>query len=106
MGVGHAASQIEIDNRAPSENSLDELGPTLAPLQYVRFCQRHRVDCNPSAEVSGPIRTSKNFELIDRLNRRVNDAIVPVRKSYGEKLNPRWTIAPKSGDCNDDAVTK
>ncbi len=102
-----AASQTATDNRVSNESSLVELGPTLSPLQFVRFCQRYRADCEPAVEVNHPTKTgSKSLELIDRLNRQVNNAIVPVRKNYDGKINPPWTIAPKSGDCNDYAVTK
>jgi predicted transglutaminase-like cysteine proteinase len=29
-----------------------------------------------------------------------------VQKSYGKNLQKAWTIAPRTGDCNDYAVTK
>lgn len=104
---GMAASQIASDHSVSDEDSLVELGPTLSPLQYVRFCQRYRTECEPTVIVNGPRRTGSNdLELVHRLNRQVNNAIVPARKSYDGKTNPSWTIAPKSGDCNDYAVTK
>jgi predicted transglutaminase-like cysteine proteinase len=44
------------------------------------------------------------IELLE-INRDVNLAIVPER-NLGGILGERWVINPKSGDCNDYAVTK
>jgi predicted transglutaminase-like cysteine proteinase len=44
--------------------------------------------------------------LLRRVNRSVNDSIIPVLKSSGPSLAGGWTIAPDMGDCNDYAVTK
>jgi predicted transglutaminase-like cysteine proteinase len=41
-----------------------------------------------------------------RINRQVNAAIVPTRKDVVRDVSAAWEVAPRSGDCNDYAVTK
>jgi predicted transglutaminase-like cysteine proteinase len=50
--------------------------------------------------------TDATSELLNRVNRDVNNSIAPTPKSYGSDLREGWTIAPSMGDCNDYAVTK
>jgi predicted transglutaminase-like cysteine proteinase len=96
----------------PSHNpavpaSLVETSPSLAPFQHVRFCLRYPADCRSNLTEDERIDlTGENAELLDRVNRDVNAAIVPVKKSYGKNLQEAWTIALFTGDCNDYAVTK
>jgi predicted transglutaminase-like cysteine proteinase len=87
--------------------SLIETSPSLAPFQHVRFCLRYPADCrsDPTEEERIDL-TGENSELLNRVNRSVNAAIVPVQKSYGDSLHEGWRIAPFTGDCNDYAVTK
>jgi predicted transglutaminase-like cysteine proteinase len=96
----------------PSHNpvvpaALVETSPSLAPFQHVRFCLRYPADCrsNPTEEERIDL-TGENAELLDRVNRGVNAALAPVKKSYGKDLREAWTIALFTGDCNDYAVTK
>ena len=96
----------------PSHNpvvpvSLVETSPSLAPFQHVRFCLRYPADCrsNPTEDERIDL-TGENSELLGRVNRDVNAAIAPVKKSYGKNLREAWTIALFTGDCNDYAVTK
>jgi predicted transglutaminase-like cysteine proteinase len=81
--------------------------PTLAPFQHVRFCLRYPDDCksNPAEDERIDL-TAQTFELLTRVNREVNIAIIPEVKGYGPDLVDGWTIAPGRGDCNDYAVTK
>jgi len=87
--------------------SLVETSPSLAPFQHVRFCLRYPADCrsNPTENERIDL-TDENAELLDGVNRDVNAAIAPVKKSYGKNLQEAWTIALFTGDCNDYAVTK
>jgi predicted transglutaminase-like cysteine proteinase len=87
--------------------ALVETSPSLAPFQHVRFCLRYPADCssNPTEQERIDL-TVEISELLDRVNRDVNAAIVPVKKSYGKNLQEAWTIALFTGDCNDYAVTK
>lgn len=81
--------------------------PTLAPFQHVRFCLRYPSDCKPDLSEQERIDlTEGTSELLNRVNRNVNNSITPSPKSYGGDLREGWTIAPSMGDCNDYAVTK
>jgi predicted transglutaminase-like cysteine proteinase len=84
-----------------------EASPTLAPFQHVRFCRRYPADCrsNPMEEERIDL-SAENAELLEHVNRRVNQAIAPMQKSYGRDFWDGWTIAPLTGDCNDYVVTK
>jgi predicted transglutaminase-like cysteine proteinase len=87
--------------------SLVETSPSLAPFQHVRFCLRYPADCrsNPTEDDRIDL-TRENSELLERVNRTVNAAIIPAEKSSGNELQEVWAIAPYTGDCNDYAVTK
>jgi len=90
-----------------SQAPITEASPTLAPFQHVRFCLRYPSDCKSDPMENERIDlTAENSELLNRVNRSVNAAIIPMLKSYGAELQDGWTIAPITGDCNDYAVTK
>jgi predicted transglutaminase-like cysteine proteinase len=104
-GDASARSRLPRDPAVPA--ALVETSPSLAPFQHVRFCLRYPDDCRSNLAEDALIDlTSERAELLDRVNRRVNGDIAPVRKSYGQNLQETWTIAPFTGDCNDYAVTK
>jgi predicted transglutaminase-like cysteine proteinase len=87
--------------------SLVETSPSLAPFQHVRFCLRYPADCKSNqAEDDRIALTPETSDLLERVNRTVNAAIVPAQKSSGKELQEVWAIAPYTGDCNDYAVTK
>jgi predicted transglutaminase-like cysteine proteinase len=87
--------------------TLVETSPSLAPFQHVRFCLRYPADCRSNQTGDERIDlTPENSELLERVNRVVNAAIVPAQKSSGNELQEVWAIAPYTGDCNDYAVTK
>jgi predicted transglutaminase-like cysteine proteinase len=102
-GGAGAKSRPPHDVPAPA---LVETAPSLAPFQHVRFCLRYPADCssNPAEDERIDLTDDKS-ELLDRVNRDVNVAIVPEHKSYDD-LRDAWTIAPFNGDCNDYVVTK
>jgi predicted transglutaminase-like cysteine proteinase len=84
-----------------------ESSATLVPFQHVRFCLRYPADCKPSSNETNRIELNQQtVQLLERVNRDVNLAIIPTVKNYGQDLTESWTIAPDTGDCNDYAVTK
>jgi predicted transglutaminase-like cysteine proteinase len=86
---------------------IEETSPALAPFQHVRFCLRYPDDCKSDpSEIIAIELSAEVSELLSRVNRDVNSAIIPMQKSDGIDINDRWTIAPAAGDCNDYAVTK
>jgi predicted transglutaminase-like cysteine proteinase len=93
--------------QARSDPAIVETSPALAPFQHVRFCIRYPSECLPThAKIDRIELDPKASDLLEDVNRSVNAAIAPLRKSYGSRLSESWTIAPKAGDCNDYAVTK
>ena len=103
-----AAPPTGNDIPASEQNSIIELGPTLSPFEHVRFCQHYPGDCQPDLQAPGALvkLDSKTAKLLSRINRQINAAIVPARKGFVPDVKEAWTVAPKSGDCNDYAVTK
>lgn len=104
---GGAAARSGPPRNAPGPASLVETSPSLAPFQHVRFCLRYPADCKSNQTEDERIDlTPENSELLERVNRVVNAAIIPAQKSSGNELQEVWAIAPYTGDCNDYAVTK
>jgi predicted transglutaminase-like cysteine proteinase len=111
LAGGFLSSVADARNRpqheAPGVIMMEQGAPTLAPFQHVRFCLHNPAECKSDpaqrARIELDIETS---QLLDRVNRSVNAAIMPTVKSYGSNLADKWTIAPATGDCNDYAVTK
>jgi predicted transglutaminase-like cysteine proteinase len=102
MRHGTAVAQIATDHFAVEQDWIVELGPTLSPFQYVRFCQQYPAECEPNFKSNARfLLDSKNLSLLDQINRRINAAIFP-----SQKIGAIWAIAPRFGDCNDYAVTK
>lgn len=82
--------------------------PTLPPFAHTRFCLQYPKDC----EVHGIVFRGGGFKLTPArmlellaVNRAVNRSIAPEPNLSGLAAE-RWIIHPRSGDCNDYAVTK
>jgi predicted transglutaminase-like cysteine proteinase len=104
-GNADARSRLPADSNPPAP--IAEASPTLAPFQHVRFCLRYPAECKSDPTENDRIDlTTENSALLERVNRSVNAAIIPMLKSYGTDIQDGWTIAPVLGDCNDYAVTK
>lgn len=104
-GNADARSRLPANPNTPAP--IAEASPTLAPFQHVRFCLHYPSECKSDPTENKRIElTAENSELLNRVNRSVNAAIVPTLKRYGTDLQDGWTIAPAIGDCNDYAVTK
>jgi predicted transglutaminase-like cysteine proteinase len=102
-----AAARSRPPHNPAGPASLVETSPSLAPFQHVRFCLRYPADCRSNQTEEERIDlTPVTSELLERVNRVVNAAIVPAQKSSGNELQEVWAIAPYTGDCNDYAVTK
>ncbi len=103
--VAHARTLL---SRAPYPLApIAEASPTLAPFQHVRFCIRYPTDCKSNPEENERIDLNpETLELLSRVNRDVNAAIIPIVKDYRSDVQESWTISPVMGDCNDYAVTK
>jgi predicted transglutaminase-like cysteine proteinase len=107
LSVGSADARGRLLQASSLPTPIMTASPTLAPLQHVRFCLRYPSDCTSDPTENQRIDlTAATRGLLERVNHSVNMSIIPRPKSYGPKLEDRWTIAPETGDCNDYAVTK
>jgi predicted transglutaminase-like cysteine proteinase len=82
--------------------------PALAPMAHTRFCLQYPEDCKAPRMVfrSGGVKlTPSRWSDLVRVNAEVNRSIKPERNDAG-LAGERWLVSPKSGDCNDYAVTK
>jgi predicted transglutaminase-like cysteine proteinase len=82
--------------------------PVLPPIGHSRFCLKYPADCRARG-IDFRRRfiafTSLRQEELNRVNRRINRAIIPTHTA-GNGAFEEWLIAPPAGDCNDYAVTK
>lgn len=82
---------------------LAEGAPAVAPLSHVRFCIDHPDDCRAQRMLFRPFKlTAERLAQAQRVNATVNREITPRYKAQ----YAGWAISPKTGDCNDFAVTK
>ena len=81
--------------------------PSLAPMAHTRFCLQYPQDCEIRRSFRrGPVAmTAERWDELQAVNRQVNRAIVPQR-NYGGVATEEWLVSPRTGDCNDYAVTK
>jgi predicted transglutaminase-like cysteine proteinase len=80
---------------------------TLAPFAHTLFCTRNPVECVPHRIVfrGGPIvLTAERRNELLKVNAQINSSIIPRRNTEG--AGKAWVVSPKTGDCNDYAVTK
>ncbi|MDB5526013.1 MAG: putative transglutaminase-like cysteine peptidase protein [Rhizobium sp.] len=81
---------------------IKEKRRSVAPFAHVMFCTRTPGECAAS---TGPemveLTLAKKRELM-AVNRRINNQINPSNDSG----NDTWALAPRSGDCEDYAITK
>jgi len=82
--------------------------PTLAPMAHTRFCLEYPQECRKTAIMlrSGRVKlTPERMQQLVTLNAQINAAITPEPNLLG-LAGEKWLIGPKTGDCNDYAVTK
>jgi predicted transglutaminase-like cysteine proteinase len=85
------------------QSFISENRRALEPFSHVVFCKKYSGEC---AGANGPdtveLTPSKEAELVS-VNRTVNSQIAPRNDTRGDDV---WTLSPRSGDCEDYAVTK
>lgn len=85
---------------------IKEKTRSLEPFAHVLFCTRTPAECAGSnSPDSVELTREKKRELME-VNRRINREISP-RNDDGDAVGvDEWSLAPKSGDCEDYAITK
>jgi predicted transglutaminase-like cysteine proteinase len=93
---------------APQLQKIAFAAPALPPFAHTRFCLQYPADCVPSHNHFRPrpiaLDAARLAELRE-VNRDVNRSIHFEANEDGI-AGERWVLSPKTGDCNDYAVTK
>jgi predicted transglutaminase-like cysteine proteinase len=82
--------------------------PTLAPVAHAMFCLQYPKDCEGLATSFGGNKlklTAQRWQDLVSVNADVNRRIAPQPNAL-RSAEEQWEISPRSGDCNDYAVTK
>lgn len=106
MATAVASSYSRHLEFAATRVQLDE--PTLPPFAHTRFCLRFPADCEVRAAAfsDGQVEmTPARLQELLSVNGGVNRTIQPEHKATSV-VAASWVIGPRSGDCNDYAVTK
>lgn len=102
MFFSWSASETQAGGR-PAAPFLEEKTPAIAPYAFVKLCVNAPRECRPKG---GASRTQLNRKVelaLETVNTSVNQAIRPGSDTKG---NDTWRLSPRSGDCEDYAVTK
>lgn len=73
------------------------------PAGWQAMCARSPELCNTRAAQRAPGATAQEMNQLNAINDMVNAAIHPRNEAAGADV---WTLSPRSGDCDDYAVTK
>jgi predicted transglutaminase-like cysteine proteinase len=77
-----------------------------APFAHVVFCTRNPSECAVSGQGDiVALSPDRKRQMVD-VNRSVNRRIIGRNDSPGEFGGDVWTVAARSGDCEDYAITK
>jgi predicted transglutaminase-like cysteine proteinase len=107
LGGSADAVNSPAPNNTVKTLSLNEFGPALPPIGYVRYCIENKQDCKAWATRSNTFSMSQErWHQLFRINSYVNNKIAPVSDQdlYGEV--ERWTLPRNAGDCEDYALLK
>ena len=81
------------------------LGPALAPMANVLFCERYPEDCAIKGSKKPFQMTEARRKELEEVNTKINSSISPKPDANKEPID-QWTVNPAAGDCDDYAVTK
>jgi predicted transglutaminase-like cysteine proteinase len=90
---------------AMSPKRVTTLGPALAPMGNVLFCERYPEDCEIKGSKKLVQMTEVRRKELKEINTKINNAISPEPDADREPID-QWTVNPLAGDCDDYAVTK
>ncbi|MEM7316225.1 MAG: transglutaminase-like cysteine peptidase [Planctomycetota bacterium] len=81
-------------------------GPSLAPIGYRAFCDRHPSDCKLPQRTSRTHLTPQRWDDLETINLIINRTIRPVtdKEQYG--YSEVWTYPTHAGDCEDYVLLK
>ncbi|MEP4034695.1 transglutaminase-like cysteine peptidase [Roseibium polysiphoniae] len=102
FGIGNGLGSVK---RQLAPKFIAHRGVTLAPMGHVIFCSKTPQQCRTSGRAIVKLDAKKKREL-NIVNAKVNRAIRPVNDKGSNGWADTWTVGPKSGDCEDYALTK
>ena len=79
---------------------------TLAPLAHVRFCKAYPAECRTLGPAKRVSLTPPRWKQLKMINVRINSTISPRTDQGKGAFKDQWTLSPRSGDCEDYALTK
>jgi predicted transglutaminase-like cysteine proteinase len=98
-----AAQAIETDNKP----SMKVFGTARAPIGYALFCSTQPAECSGKGSKSARVALdAARFEELDRLNRSINQQIIPVTDAELYGVAERWAYPVTQGDCEDYVLLK
>lgn len=92
----------------PQLQKIAFAAPALPPFAHTRFCLQYPADCAPSHNHFRPRPIALNAARLAELREINRDVNRSIRFEANEEgiAGERWVLSPKTGDCNDYAVTK
>ena len=102
------ARALETGRPLPAVSEMMHVGAEVqAPAAFQDFCRRTPQECAPDA-VAAPRQplTAQRWQELVEINDIVNQTVKPVSDQDLFGVVDYWTIAGKSGDCEDYALTK
>lgn len=82
---------------------------TVAPFAHVMFCQSNPQECTARRSRWSRLDVVLNearYKTLRAVNTKVNQQIAPVNDNPQVAGGDVWSLNPKSGDCEDYAITK
>jgi predicted transglutaminase-like cysteine proteinase len=116
IATGAAAKVPDFANMdgalAPSGSAVTFAAKAAVPLGFYQLCKAGNSVCRQSAgtkprDENGSVRLSGALlNEMAAINRSVNRSIRPISDAAHYGVVDRWSVSPKSGDCEDFALTK
>lgn len=100
-GIANASGLASVSRESAVPSFMPEQVRVAAPFAHVLFCAQQASECKASAPVTVEL-TGYRLRELKEVNRLVNRTIRP-REDAGIDT---WSLSPRSGDCEDFAITK
>lgn len=89
-----------VSANTPQQDQIRRMAPAATPTAMTFFCRKYEGECATSGTSSVRM-TADLMKALDQVNKRVNRSI-----SYRSEKADIWTLNPRSGDCEDYALSK
>jgi predicted transglutaminase-like cysteine proteinase len=104
VSVFGLASQSFADNRSAS---MVTGGLTSQPIGHYEFCQKYADECNQRSKMVAPPRVTEfGRNLVEEINRDVNNSIIAMTDLEVYGRDEVWEYPTEVGDCEDFVLLK